>query len=76
MTGDGGGLSGSWKYAVTTVDAVEEHDAPVKLLRSYAVCNALDRLLKLGAVPFDLDLLFDEPADPGPLRSGAVVKRS
>lgn len=61
---------------MTTVDAVDEHEAPVKLFRSYAVCEALERLLKLGAVPFDFERLCDEPADPGPFRKGAVTNMS
>ena len=47
---------------------MEEHDAPVKWLRSYAVCVVLDLLLRLGAVSFDFECLWDEPTDPGPLR--------
>lgn len=61
---------------MTTVDAVDEHEAPVILFRSYAVCDVLERLLKLCAVPFNLDPLCDEPADLGPFRKGAVTNIS
>ena len=54
MTGDGGGLSGSLGYALTTVEALDDDDDwPVKLFLSYTVP---DLLLLLGS---DLGLLSD-----------------
>ena len=53
VTGEGGGFNGSRGYALTTVDALEDDDCPVKLFLSYKVP---DLLLVLGS---DLALVAD-----------------